>query len=129
MNQKDEDALVAKLNEKREYIDDDVFEILVKRIRGDTKGNETEKYTRLPHQRRSKKESLALLEEKRKYIDDDVFEILVSRIKKDLKKEEEDFIEKATLMLSKGISIDVIKNLILSSIYSTNHLKKIVYDC
>lgn len=77
------------------------------------------------------KEALKKLKDKSKYIDSDVFQSIEERIKKDIKedinKENEEFIKKVILIINQGISVDVLKNMILSDIYGSKLIEKLPY--
>ncbi len=76
----------------------------------------------------NREEALKKLKKKSKYIDPDVFKTLEDKIIRDIKEEIEEendkFVEKAILILNSGISIGVLKNLILSEIYSSKIIKE-----
>lgn len=73
-------------------------------------------------------EALSKLQDKKKYIDEDVFQTLGERIKKDIKSEDEEFTKKAVIILKEGISVNDLKNMILSDIYNKNVLKSKAYN-
>lgn len=73
-------------------------------------------------------EALSKLKDKKEYIDEDVFQTIGERIKRDIKSEDEEFAKKAVIILEEGISINDLKNMILSRIYHNNLMKNKTYN-
>ncbi|WP_024768060.1 hypothetical protein [Aquimarina macrocephali] len=78
----------------------------------------------------NQKDALRKLKDKSKYIDLDVFQNIEERIKKDIKedikKENDEFSKKAILIINQGVSINVLRNMILSDIYSSKLMGKLL---
>lgn len=77
----------------------------------------------------NRKDALKKLKDKSKYIDPDVIQNIEEKIKRDIKediaKENDEFIKKAVFILNKGISIKVLKNMILSEVYNARIIQKL----
>lgn len=77
----------------------------------------------------NQKDALKKLRSKRKYIDSDVYDLIEKQVRRDIKeeikKENDEFVEKALLLLNQGISVKVLKNMILSDLYNSKLIHKL----